>query len=35
VPGSVPTTLALNSRRSSRRTVTWSEPSTTWSLVRM
>ena len=35
VPGSVPTTLALNSRRSSRRTVTWSELSTTWSLVRM
>ena len=29
VPGSVPTTLALNSRRSSSRTVTWSEPSTT------
>src|SRR5690349_16713402 len=35
VPGSVPTTLAGNSRRSSSRTVTWSEPSTTWSLVRM
>ncbi len=35
VLGSVPMTLALNSRRSSRRTVTCSAPSTTWLLVRM
>jgi hypothetical protein len=35
VLGSAPTTFALNSRRSSRRTVTCSAPSTTWLLVRM
>ena len=35
VLGSVPMTLALNSRRSSSRTVTCSAPSTTWLLVRM
>ena len=33
--GSVPTTLAVNSRWSARRTVIFSAPSTTWLLVRM
>ena len=35
VSGSVPTTFASNSRRSTRRTVTFSAPSTTWLLVRI